>query len=93
MAASLFRVLLYVWVPITAVFIALTIWKVLVGLKEEDVVILDPAEASQAAEQQQVIAKVQRLNSWMKVFGLASLVLFLAGGGVWLYQGLSTLMP
>jgi len=93
MSATLLKVLLYIWTPVTAVFIALTIWKVLVGLKEEDVVILDPVEASQAAEQQQVIAKVQRLNSWVKAFGLASLVLFLTGGGIWLYQGLSTLSP
>ena len=91
MSASLLKVILIVWVPITLAFIVLTIWKVLVGLKEEDIVILDPAESSQAAEQQEVIAKVQRLNSWVKVFGLASLVLFLAGGGIWLYQGLSTL--
>ena len=93
MSASLLTVLLYIWAPVTAVFIALAIWKVLVGLKEEDVVILDPVEASQAAEQQQVIAKVQRLNTWVKAFGLASLALFLAGGGIWLYQGLSTLSP
>lgn len=91
MSASLLKVLLFIWTPVTAVFVVLTIWKILVGLKEEDVVILDPAEAAQAAEQQQVIAKVQRLNSWVKAFGLASLALFLAGGGIWLYQGLSTL--
>ena len=93
MSASLLKVILIVWTPITAAFIVLTIWKILVGLKEEDVVFLDPAEASQAAEQERVIAKVQRLDSWVKAFGLASLVLFLAGGGLWLYQGLSTLAP
>jgi len=91
MSDSLLKVILVVWVPITLAFIVLAIWKTLVGMREADVVILDPAEASQAAEEQQVIAKVQRLTAWVKALGLASLVLFLAGGSLWLYQGISTL--
>ena len=84
---SLITSLLLLWAAVTAIFVTVMIWKSLVGLKEEDVVILDPAEASQAAEQQQIIARVERLTMWAKRFGLASLALLLVTGTLWMYQG------
>jgi hypothetical protein len=80
--------LLVVWIAVTVVFVAVMFWKSLVGLKEEDVVILDPAEDRQAAEQQQTIARVERLASWAKRFGIASAALLVLTGGLWLYQGI-----
>ena len=50
------------WAAVTAAFIAVMIWKSFAGMKEADVVILDPAEDKQAAEQQHVIAKMERLT-------------------------------
>jgi hypothetical protein len=43
-------------------------------------VILDPAEAKRAAEQAQVIARVQRLTSWAKGLGFTSLGLLVVIG-------------
>ena len=86
---SLVTVLLVIWGAVTVVFVAVLIWKSLVGFKEEDVVILDPAEASQAAEQEMIIARVERLTLWAKRFGFASLALLLVTGGLWLYRGIS----
>jgi hypothetical protein len=83
---SLFTPLLIVWAAVTLVFIAVMAWKSLVGMREEDVVILDPAEAKQAAEQQRVIASVQRLTYWAKAFGFSSLALLLVIGSIWGYR-------
>lgn len=88
---SLVTVLLVIWGAVTVVFVAVLIWKSLVAFKEEDVVILDPAEASQAAEQEMIIARVERLTLWAKRFGFASLALLLVTGGLWLYRGISAL--
>jgi hypothetical protein len=85
--ASLFTLLLVVWAAVTLVFVAVMAWKSLVGLREEDVVILDPAEAKQAEEQQQLVARIERLTVWAKTFGFASLALLLVVGGVWAYRG------
>ena len=85
--ASLFTVLLVVWAAVTLAFVAVMAWKSLVGLREEDVVILDPAEAKQAEEQQQLVARIERLTVWAKTFGFASLALLLVVGGVWAYRG------
>jgi hypothetical protein len=85
--ASFLTVSWIVWGSVTAVFVLLMIWKSLVGLKEEDVVILDPAEAQRAAAQQLIIAKVERVTLWAKCFGFASLALLLFTGSILVYRG------
>jgi hypothetical protein len=62
-------------------------WKSLVGMHEEDVVILDPAEAHLASQQQQVIDTMVRLTRLAKTFGFASLGLMIVVGGIWAYRG------
>jgi hypothetical protein len=88
--ASLLTPLLILWAVVTGAFITVLIWKSLVGLRENGSVILDPAEASQAAEQQAVIAKVERLALWVKTLGLTSLALLVFAGGIWMYRVILT---
>lgn len=75
------------WGAVTAVFVVLMIWKSLVGLREDNVVILNPAEARQASDQQVIVAKVQRVTAWAKGFGYLSLALLLVAGGILAYRG------
>jgi uncharacterized membrane protein len=84
---SLFSLLLITWGIVTAAFLAVMTWKSFIGLREEDVVILDPAEFRQAEDQQQLVARIERLTRWAKTFGFASLTLLLLVGGVWAYRG------
>ena len=84
---SLFTLLLVIWGAVTVAFLAVMAWKSLVGMREEDVVILDPAEAQWASEQQHVIATMMRLTRWAKTFGFASLGLMIVVGGIWAYRG------
>ena len=85
---SLFTLSWIVWAAITVAFIAVMGWKTILGLREEDVVILDPAEAKQASEQRQIVAAVERLTSWAKITGFTSLGLLLVLLAVWTYQTL-----
>ena len=71
-------------------FVAVMIWKSFTGRKEEDIVILDPAEAPQLAEQQAIIAKMERLTLWAKRFGLTSLALLVVTGGILAYRAVQT---
>ena len=75
------------WGAVTTVFVALMIWKSLVGLREQDSLVLDPAEDRQAAEQRLIIAKVERVTAWAKGFGFASAALLAMTGGIWAYRG------
>jgi len=75
------------WGAVTTVFVLLMIWKSLVGLREDNVVILDPNEAKQVTEQQLIVARVERVTAWAKRFGYASAALLVLAGGVWVYRG------
>ena len=85
--ASLLTLSWILWASVTTVFVGLMIWKSLIGLKEEDIVILDPAEDRWALDQQMIVAKVQRVTLWAKRFGYASLALLLVAGSILAYQG------
>jgi hypothetical protein len=87
--ASLLTFMVAVWVVITAVFVALMVWKTFAGMGEEDTVILDPLEAKEATEQQKLITKMQRITSWAKGFGLASLALLIVTGAYYVYRGVT----
>jgi len=71
-------------------FVAVMIWKSFMGRKEEDIVILDPAEAPQLAEQQAIIAKMEWLTLWAKYFGFTSLGLLVVAGGILAYRAVLT---
>ncbi len=82
--------LLLTWGLLTGAFVAVMIWKSLVGMKEENVLFIGEAEAAQLDEQKRIFAKVERLTSLAKAFGIASATLLIVTGGVWLYQGFTT---
>ncbi|MBZ5576416.1 MAG: hypothetical protein LAP40_07660 [Acidobacteriia bacterium] len=75
------------WGSVTTVFVALMIWKSLAGMREDDILILDPAQERQAAEKQRVVARVERITLWVKRTGLLSVALLLVSGGIWVYRG------
>ena len=87
--ASALPWLLIVWGVITAAFVAMLIWKSLVGMREDDQIFLDITESSLAEEQRLIIGKVQRITGYAKGFGFASAGLLILIAGMWLYRGLA----
>lgn len=79
---------LVLWAAVTVAFVAVMFWKSFAGLKEEDTLFLSEGEAKEAAEQQKIITRVKGLAGWAKVLGIASLVLLLVAGGIWIYPGI-----
>jgi len=69
--ASALPWLLIVWGVITAAFVAMLIWKSLVGMREDDQIFLDITESSLAEEQRLIVGKVQRITGYAKGFGFA----------------------
>jgi hypothetical protein len=87
---SLLTFLVIVWAAVTVVFIALMLWKAIAGSNEADILMLSPLEAAQASEQWKTIAKMERITSLAKGFGLASLALLIVTGAYWIYRGMTT---
>ena len=89
---SLLTVLWTLWGCTTAVLIAVCIYRSFVGVKEGDQLFLDPAEAKQEMEQHAIVARVERLSFYIKVFGFVSLTLLLVIAGIWIYHGIEGLV-
>ncbi len=83
---SLLVLLLSLWAVITGVLILLVIYRSVVGLKEDDQLFIDRAEAKFAQEQRDVLAKLNRTAPYVRYLGVTSGVLLAAIVGLWFYQ-------
>ena len=90
---SSLSILWIVWGAVTVVFVALLIYRSLIGMKEEDEIFLDPAEASLENEQREIVKRIQRLSPYVKGFGLASAASLVAIAGLYTYPVLKELFP
>jgi NADH:ubiquinone oxidoreductase subunit 6 (subunit J) len=86
LAIGLLNGLLAVWGVLTGLLALLIIYRSVVGIHEEDQLILDPAEAHMAAEQKEIVQKIEKVRPYVYVLSVASGALLLAIVGVWLWQ-------
>jgi hypothetical protein len=84
-----FTSLLVVEIVITAVAVAMLLWRGLLDMKEEDHLILDDAEAHLEREQVAIRARVTTLSRYIKVLGISWSVLAVVLLGVWVVEGLN----
>jgi hypothetical protein len=75
------------WGAVTAVLLALVIYRTVVGFHEENQIFIDRAEAALAQEQVVTLKRINSLDRYIKGFGLVSGLLLLIMAAVWLYQG------
>jgi hypothetical protein len=80
--------LVIVWGVITAVFLALVLWRSLLASHEDDQIFLDAAQEHMAREQRELVAKIMKLSKPIATTGIAAGTLLLVIAGMWLYQGL-----
>jgi len=80
--------LLITWAVITAVFLALLIWRSLLESHEDDQIFLDAAQEHMAKEQRELVAKIQTLSRPIMGSGIAAGGLLLVIAGMWVYAGL-----
>jgi hypothetical protein len=80
--------LLIAWGLVTAVFLALLIWRSLLASHEDDQIFLDAAQEHLAREQRELVAKINTLSRPILTSGIASGVLLLVIAGLWLYEPL-----
>ena len=82
--------LLIVWGVITAIFLALLLWRSILTTHEDDQLCIDAGGEHIAREQRELIAKITRLSRPITTSGIAAGALLLLIAGMWLYQGLKS---
>jgi hypothetical protein len=82
-------ILLIVWGVLTAILIILLIYRSTLTMREDDQLFLDQSESHMEKEQQEIIARVQKVNLPVRILGGASGLLILIIAGMWVYEGLT----
>ena len=85
--------LLIVWGIVTGIFLILLFYRSTLTRQEDDQLFIDESSASRATEQQQLIAKVNKINPLVKMVGATSGVMILAIAGWAVYIGLNSVQP
>jgi len=77
--------LVAVWAVITVVLIIVLIYRSTLSMHEDDQLFLDDSTSNLRAEQEQVIARMNKVKPWVRILGAASglLILVIAGLALW----------
>jgi hypothetical protein len=80
--------MLIAWGIVTAVFLALLLWRNLLESHEDDQLFIDAGQEHMAKEQRALIQRINTLSRPIMMTGILAGVLLLASAGLWLYEGL-----
>ena len=85
--------LLIAWGIVTGIFLILLFYRSTLTRQEDDQLFIDESSSSKATEQQQLIAKVNKINPLVKIVGATSGVMILVIAGWAVYIGLNSVQP
>lgn len=81
--------LLIVWGGLTAILVVLLIYRGTLTMHEDDQLFLDSAEAHMQKEQEELLAKMNKITPWVRVLGTCSAVLIVVIAGIAFYSNLT----
>jgi hypothetical protein len=81
--------MLTVWGVLTGALVILLIYRGTLTMQEDDQLFLDDTKSQMQLDQAELIAKVNKINPFVKVLGAASGIMFLVIAGMFIYQGLN----
>lgn len=90
LGVSLLFGMLVVWLAVTAVCIALAIYRAVLSLREEDQLYIDPGEERLLREQAELTGRLDRLRPYFFGSIITSVVLGVATFALWVYQQLTS---
>jgi hypothetical protein len=85
--------LLIAWGVLTGILIILLIYRSTLTMQEDDQLFLDESASAMAQEQRELMAKVHKINPFVKVLGATSGVMILIIAGWAVYIGLNSVQP
>ena len=85
--------LLIAWGIVTGILLLLLFYRSTLTRQEDDQLFIDESASSMAAEQRQLIAKVNKINPLVKIVGATSGLMILVIAGWAVYIGLNSAQP
>lgn len=85
----LMTMLLVIWAVLTTVLVILLIYRSTLSMHEDDQLFLDQSESHMEKEQTALIAKMNKLQTPVRLLGAASGLLILVVFGMWIWKGLN----
>jgi hypothetical protein len=81
-----------IWGAVTIVYVALFLFRSVVGMKEEDTLYLSVGEQRLAAEQREIMKRITKLDSYTHKVGYAALAMTVLLAGMWVYSVVKILL-
>jgi len=86
MSSSPIEIVAAVWGAVVIVYLALFLFRSVVGMKEEDTLYLSVGEERMAAEQREIMKRITKLDSYTHKAGYAALAMTVILAGMWIYS-------
>ena len=81
--SSPIQIVAAIWGVVTIAYLALFLYRSVVGMKEEDTLYLSVGEERLAAEQREVMKRIYKLDAYSKKIGYAALAMTVVLAGMW----------
>jgi hypothetical protein len=72
-----------IWGVVIVAYLALFLFRSVVGMKEEDTLYLSVGEERLAAEQREIMKRIYKLDAYSKKIGYAALAMTVVLAGMW----------
>jgi hypothetical protein len=86
MLSSPIEIVAAVWGAVVIAYFALFLFRSVIGMKEEDTLYLSVGEQRMAAEQREIMKRINKLDAYSQKIGFAALAMSVLLAGMWVYS-------
>ena len=86
MLSSPIEIVASVWGAVVIVYLALFLFRSVIGMKEEDTLYLSVGEERMAAEQRVIMKRINKLDGYSRKIGYTALAMSVVLAGMWVYS-------
>ena len=86
MLSSPIEIVAALWGAVVIVYLALFLFRSVIGMKEEDTLYLSVGEERMAAEQRVIMKRINKLDGYSRKIGYTALAMSVVLAGMWVYS-------
>jgi len=86
MPSSPIEIVAVIWGVVVILYLVLFFFRSLIGMKEEDTLYLSVGEERMAAEQREIMKRINRWDSYSHKLGYSALAMTVILAGMWIYS-------